>query len=75
MNTLTIIYSKVAHESKEGDEQGNSLEFSDKDMDDHSVNRAGKPEDIAEAIEYLIRAGFVTGQDITVDGGAVIQKN
>ncbi|WP_283054086.1 SDR family oxidoreductase [Thetidibacter halocola] len=31
--------------------------------------RAGRVADIAEAVLYLARAGFVTGQVLTVDGG------
>lgn len=38
------------------------------------MNRAGRPRDIADAALYLIDAGFVTGQDITVDGGALRKK-
>lgn len=40
-----------------------------KDKDEHPAGRVGRPEDIAEAVEYLIHAGFVTGQTLTVDGG------
>ena len=40
-----------------------------KDRDQHPVGRIGRPEDIAEAIEYLHRAGFVTGQHLNIDGG------
>lgn len=68
---------KVAHECKEGDEKG--LEWAqlneDKDVDDHPTNRAGTPEDVVGAVEYLVGAGFVTGQDVTVDGGATRKKN
>lgn len=67
---------KVAHECKDGDEKG--LKWSDlneeKDVSDHPTNRAGRPKDIADAVEYLVNAGFVTGQDITVDGGATKKK-
>jgi NAD(P)-dependent dehydrogenase (short-subunit alcohol dehydrogenase family) len=38
----------------------------------HPAGRAGKPEDIAEIVAYLIdrkRAGFVTGANFVVDGG------
>jgi ribonuclease Z len=68
---------KVAHESKEGDEQGSDWagQISDKDVSDHPTNRAGRPKDVADAALYLIEAGFVTGQDITVDGGALRKKN
>ncbi|KAJ4288666.1 hypothetical protein N0V90_011903 [Kalmusia sp. IMI 367209] len=68
---------KVAHESKEGDEKGESWEgqHSEKDIDDHSTNRAGRPKDIADACLYLMSAGFVNGIDITVDGGALRKKN
>lgn len=67
---------KVAHESKEGDEKG--MEWAhlneEKDVNDHATNRAGRPKDIADAVEYLVNAGFVTGQALTVDGGAVRMK-
>ncbi|CAI6336266.1 unnamed protein product [Periconia digitata] len=65
---------KVAHESREGDEKGENWEkqVSEKDVDDHPVNRAGRPRDIADACLYLMDAAFVT--DITVDGGASRQK-
>lgn len=32
------------------------------------------PEDIVEAVEYLLGAGFVTGQNLIADGGVTIQK-
>jgi 3-oxoacyl-[acyl-carrier protein] reductase len=36
------------------------------------LGRAGKPEDIAKAIEYLAGDSFITGQVISPNGGAVI---
>ena len=36
------------------------------------VGRTGRPEDVAEAIEYLANAPFVTGQVLGVNGGFVI---
>jgi NAD(P)-dependent dehydrogenase (short-subunit alcohol dehydrogenase family) len=67
---------KATHESKEGDEKG--VEWAqlneDKDVEDHLTNRAGRPLDIAQAVEYMVNAGFVTGQDLIVDGGAVMIK-
>ncbi|OAG01883.1 short chain alcohol dehydrogenase [Paraphaeosphaeria sporulosa] len=67
---------KVGHESKEGDEHGHTWEGqnTEKDIDDHTTNRAGRPKDIADACLYLINAGFVNGVDITVDGGALRKK-
>ena len=35
----------------------------------HPAGRIGTVEDIAEAVEYLVNAGFVTGTRIVVDGG------
>ncbi|KAG5659814.1 hypothetical protein KAF25_002373 [Fusarium avenaceum] len=67
---------KAAHESKQGDEMG--IAWADlneeKDVKDHLTNRAGRPLDIAQAVEYLADAGFVTGQDVIVDGGAMAIK-
>ncbi len=39
------------------------------DREQHPVGRIGRPEDIADAIEYLYGAQFVTGQHLNVDGG------
>ena len=33
------------------------------------LGRIGQPEDVAEAAEFLVKARFVTGQTVTVDGG------
>ena len=47
---------------------------SKKDKEQHPVGRVGRPEDIAEACLYLAdHAGFVTGQNLTVDGGMTIK--
>jgi len=35
----------------------------------HPAGRAGTPEDVADAVLYLARAGFVTGQTLVIDGG------
>ena len=37
------------------------------------LGRVGSPDDVAEAILYLARAGFVTGSTIVVDGGRLLQ--
>jgi NAD(P)-dependent dehydrogenase (short-subunit alcohol dehydrogenase family) len=37
------------------------------------LERAGSPGDVVEAILYLARADYVTGQLLVVDGGGVIK--
>ena len=46
-------------------------EHTEADRRQHPVGRVGTPEDIAAAVLYLLSegAGFVTGQNLTVDGG------
>ena len=44
-----------------------------RDRKQHPVGRVGRPEDIAEAIAWLVDAGFVTGQAINVDGGMSVK--
>lgn len=47
---------------------------SKRDREQHPVGRVGRPEDIAEACLYLAEhAGFVTGQNLTVDGGMTVK--
>lgn len=36
------------------------------------LRRVGSPDDVAEAILYLARAGFVTGTTLVVDGGRLL---
>jgi len=36
------------------------------------AKKVGQPEDIAEAVAYLIRCGYATGSVVRVDGGALI---
>lgn len=46
-------------------------EFDKADMSQHPAGRIGKPEDIAEMVLFLCseKAGFITGENITIDGG------
>ena len=40
----------------------------------HPVGRVGTPEDVARACLYLAEdAGFMTGQNITIDGGMTVK--
>lgn len=39
-----------------------------------ALGRIGSPEDVAEAVRYLARAGFVTGTSLVVDGGRLLQS-
>lgn len=43
------------------------------DREQHAVGRVGRPQDIAEASLYLAEAGFVTGQNLIVDGGMSVK--
>jgi NAD(P)-dependent dehydrogenase (short-subunit alcohol dehydrogenase family) len=47
------------------------VDHGDADRDQHPVGRVGVPEDVAAAVAYLCSdaAGFVTGQELVVDGG------
>lgn len=36
------------------------------------LGRIGSPEDVAEAVAYLVRAPFVTGTSLVVDGGRML---
>jgi NAD(P)-dependent dehydrogenase (short-subunit alcohol dehydrogenase family) len=65
---------RVAHESRKGDEEGLQWKIEGDDAEKFAANRGGMPEDIAETAEFLVGAGFITGQCITVDGGATMQK-
>jgi pteridine reductase len=38
------------------------------------LGRIGSPEDVAEAVAYLVGAGFVTGASLVVDGGRLLQR-
>ena len=48
-----------------------AVDHTEADRRQHPVGRVGTPEDIASAVLYLLSegAGFLTGQNLTVDGG------
>lgn len=66
---------KVVHERKEGDAKGLKWNVSKEDAEVHPANRAGTLKDVADAVEYLMGAGFVSGHSLAVDGGASKVKN
>ena len=51
------------------------LKITKKDHAVHPVGRAGKPQDIANLVSFLIseQAAFITGQNFIVDGGMTIK--
>jgi NAD(P)-dependent dehydrogenase (short-subunit alcohol dehydrogenase family) len=76
VNTVAPGRILVAHESKAGEEKGLTWEEQNvqEHVDHHLSNRGGRPKDVADAVEYLVNAGFVTGQEIVVDGGTSKKK-
>jgi NAD(P)-dependent dehydrogenase (short-subunit alcohol dehydrogenase family) len=48
-------------------------DLSDEDHAQHPAGRVGRVEDIAEAVDYLAGAGFVTGEVLVIDGGMTRQ--
>ncbi len=52
-----------------------NMSFSGADNDQHPVKRVGRPEDIANTVLFLCSdmAGFITGENICVDGGMTHQ--
>ena len=48
-------------------------DLSEEDHAQHPVGRAGRVADIAEAVDYLAGAGFVTGEVLVIDGGMTRQ--
>lgn len=70
-NAILPGYINVRHECKAGDEQGSTWAEQDDESRHrgHAVGRIGYGEDIAKTVEWLMDAGFVSGQEIVVDGG------
>ncbi|KAF1360895.1 short-chain dehydrogenase/reductase-like protein SDR [Lizonia empirigonia] len=71
VNAIIPGWIHVENESKAADEKGTTWEegLSKEDIDWHPAGRVGKSEDIVRAAEFLIESGFVTGQEVVVDGG------
>ncbi|MDP7554326.1 MAG: SDR family oxidoreductase, partial [Candidatus Thioglobus sp.] len=43
-------------------------------LDRVALKRQGKPKDIAEAILFLVRSDYITGQIINIDGGRTLNQ-
>lgn len=71
VNAIIPGWIHVENESKAADEKGTTWEegLSKDDKEWHPAGRVGQTEDIVRAAEYLIESGFVTGQEVIVDGG------
>jgi NAD(P)-dependent dehydrogenase (short-subunit alcohol dehydrogenase family) len=71
VNALIPGWVHVMNECKAADEKGMSWddELSKEDQEWHPAGRVGMVEDVARAVEYLVESGFVTGQEVVVDGG------
>jgi len=74
VNAISPGRVKATHENKEADDNGDEWEVGDDDVEKHATNRAGRPEDITEAAEYMLGAGFTTGQNLVIDGGVTVTK-
>ncbi|KAF2009288.1 3-oxoacyl-reductase [Aaosphaeria arxii CBS 175.79] len=71
VNAVIPGWINVENENRGADEKGIKWEdgLSREDMAWHPAGRVGKVEDVVKAVEYLVGAEFVTGQEITIDGG------
>lgn len=72
VNTILPGWIDVENECKEADGKGQAWghNLSKEDQRWHWTGRVGKVDDILKAVEYLVDGGgFVTGQEIKVDGG------
>lgn len=55
--------------------EGKDADYLDRLAHTNPLNRHGSPQDVAEAVLFLARSGFVTGQTIYVDGGRNLRGN
>lgn len=73
VNAIAPGWIEVGEWKKES--QQYTSQHSKEDKQQHPVGRVGTPEDIAEAALFLCsdKAGFVTGQSLTIDGGMTVK--
>ena len=71
VNAIIPGWISVDNECKEADKAGTKWEegMSKEDHAWHPAGRVGQVEDIARAMDYLVESKFVTGDELTVDGG------
>jgi NAD(P)-dependent dehydrogenase (short-subunit alcohol dehydrogenase family) len=51
-----------------------SVQTGERLVDTTPLRRLGDPQDVVEAMMYLLRSDYVTGETIVVDGGRRIRK-
>jgi NAD(P)-dependent dehydrogenase (short-subunit alcohol dehydrogenase family) len=71
VNAIIPGWIHVINESKAGDEKAAKWEdgLSKEDIAWHPAGRVGQADDVARAVDYLVRSDFITGQEMVVDGG------
>jgi NAD(P)-dependent dehydrogenase (short-subunit alcohol dehydrogenase family) len=71
VNAIVPGWINVENESRTGDDEQKKWEdgLGKEEMEWHPAGRVGKVQDVAKAVEYLVNADFVTGQEVVVDGG------
>lgn len=71
VNAILPGWINVTNECKQADETGQKWEdgLTKGDHEWHLTGRVGKVEDILKAVEYLADNDFVSGSELTVDGG------
>lgn len=71
VNAILPGWISVQNECMEADERGTGAHegIAEESHRTHPARRVGKGEDVAEAVEFLMGAGFVSGLELVVDGG------
>jgi NAD(P)-dependent dehydrogenase (short-subunit alcohol dehydrogenase family) len=71
VNAISPGWVNVSEQNKAADETGAKWEdeLTEEDHKWHPAGRVGNAEDIAQTVIFLAENGFVTGQDVVVDGG------
>jgi NAD(P)-dependent dehydrogenase (short-subunit alcohol dehydrogenase family) len=73
VNAISPGWIETGSWQKEG--QRTQPQHRKEDQEQHPAGRVGTPEDIAEAALFLCsdKAGFITGQSLTIDGGMTVK--